>query len=138
MQRVPSKKIYNLTINSSASVAKANLSVDIFIGRLENVLKTSWRDQFPLRDTSWTHLENVLKTFWRGLQDVLTRANFARCQDVVKMRDQVEHIRTDLFKTSSEDKEGQRFQDVFKMSLSRRMTYPELFSFLALLELALN
>ena len=69
---------------------------------------------------------------------MLTRANFARCQDVVKMRDQVEHIRTDLFKTSSEDKEGQRFQDVFKMSLSRRMTYPELFSFLALLELALN
>ena len=69
---------------------------------------------------------------------MLTRANFARCQDVVKMRDQVEYIRTDLFKTSSEDKERQRFQDVFKMSLSRRMTYPELFSFLALLELALN
>ena len=69
---------------------------------------------------------------------MLTRPNFARCQDVVKMRDQVEYIRTDLFKTSSEDKEGQRFQDVFKMSLSRRMTYPELFSFLALLELALN
>ena len=69
---------------------------------------------------------------------MLTRANFARCQDVVKMRDQVEYIRTDLFKTSSEDKERQRFQDVFKMSLSRRMTYPELFSFLTLLELALN
>ena len=52
---------------------------------------------------------------------MLTRPNFTRCRDVVKMRDQVKFIRTDLFKTSSEDKEGQRFQDVFKMSLSRRM-----------------
>ena len=52
---------------------------------------------------------------------MLTRPNFATCQDVVKMRDQVEYIRPDLFKTSFENEEGQRFQDVFKMSSSRRM-----------------
>ena len=74
---------------------------------------------------------------------MLTRPNFARCQDVVKMRDQVEYIRTDLFKTSSEDKEEQRFQlnsrfnstrlqDVFIKTnvwwVATCMAYPELFS----------
>ena len=133
MQRVPSKKIYNLTINSSGSVAKANLSVDIFIVRLENVLKTSWQDQFPMRDTFWRHLENVLKTFWRGLQDVLTRPNFARCQDVVKMRDQVEYIRTDLiFWRQRRTTFSRRLQDVFIKTnvwwVATCMAYPELFS----------
>ena len=44
---------------------------DIFAGRLEDVLKTSWRRLQNVLKTPWRGLEDVLKTSWRRLENVL-------------------------------------------------------------------
>ena len=81
--------------------------------RFEDVLKMSWR---RFCKTSWRRLENVLKTSWRRLENVL------------KTYDQDEYVGLDedvfwrrmskanifvLIKTSSEDEDERRLQDVF-------------------------
>ena len=104
--------------------------------RLENVLKISLHDVLK---TSWRCLEgvsqDVLKTFWKRLQNVL-KTSWKRLEDVLKTYSQDECIGLDqdvfwrrkakanifvLIKTSSEDEDEKRLQDVFKTSSSRRM-----------------
>ena len=103
--------------------------------RLENVSKTSCRCFESVLKSSWKHLEDA---FARRLEDVLKTS----WQDVLKTYDQDEYIgledvfwrrmtKANLFalmktsysvlKTSSEDKDERRLQDVLKMSSSRRM-----------------
>ena len=65
---------------------------DVFARRLEDVLKTSWRRLEDVLKTSWRRLENVLKTSWRRI---------AKTNILV------------LTKTSSEDEDERRLQDVF-------------------------
>ena len=81
------------------------MSEDVFARRLENVLKASWQDVLK---KSWGRLENVLKTSWRPM---------AKTNVLV------------LIKTSSEDEDKRRLQDVFKTSSSRRMFAGSLLSF---------
>ena len=66
---------------------------DIFAGRLEDVLKTSWRRLQNILKTPWRGLEDVLKTSWRCLEDVRLRRTYS--------------------KTSSEDENERRLQNVF-------------------------
>ena len=100
------------------------------------VLKTSWR---YLCKTSWRSLEDVfqdvLKTSWKHLEYVLKTYGqdeyIGFDQDVLKASSEVTRLRRtylswsrrleDIFKTSSEDEDKRRFQDVLKTSLSRRM-----------------
>ena len=92
--------------------------------RLQNVLKTSWRcleDVFARRledvlKTSWRRLEDVLKTSWRRLEDIWPRRIYwswsRRLEDVFWRRMSKVNIFV-LIKTSSEDKDERRLQDVF-------------------------
>ena len=74
---------------------------------LENVLKISMQDILKMSwrrlKTSWRRLEDVLKTFWRRLEDVWPRRIYwswsRRLEEVLK--------------TSSEDEDERRLQDVF-------------------------
>ena len=97
--------------------------------RLEKVLKTSLQDVLKM---SWKYLS---KTSWRCLEDVFARrleddltTSWKRLEDVLKTYDQDEYIDLDqdvfwrrmskvnifvLIKTSSEDKDERRLQDVF-------------------------
>ena len=91
--------------------------------RPEDVLKTSWRRLEDVLKTSSKRLEDVLKTSWKHLEDVL-KMSWGRLEDVLKTTyDQGEYIgyNQDVLKTSSEDEDERRLQDVFKTSLSRRM-----------------
>ena len=88
--------------------------------RLGSVLKTSLQDVLKISQKS---LEGVLKMSWRffykkttssfgrRLEDILER----RLEDVLKTYDQDEYIRLDqgVLKTSSEDEDERRLQDVF-------------------------
>ena len=91
---------------------------------LQNVLKASWR---CLEDVFARHLEDVLKTSWKRLENVLKTYN----QDVYVGLDQDVLNRSwrhllktyrlgeyfclnkDVLKTSSEDEDKRRLQDVF-------------------------
>ena len=99
---------------------------------LEDVLKTSWRH---LSKTSWRHLEDVLKMSWKPLEDVLKTflqdvlktswRRIAKTNIMVLTKSSSEDVslrRTysswsrrieDVFKTSSEDEDERRLQDVF-------------------------
>ena len=81
---------------------------DFFARRLEVVWKTSWR---------W--LEDVLA---RRLKDVL-KMSWKRLEDIFEMYDQEKYtgLNQDVLKMSSEDEDERYFQNVFKMSSSRRM-----------------
>ena len=91
--------------------------------RLEDVLNTSWQDVLKM---SWRCLQNVLKTSWRCLEDVLR--TFWSVEDVwprsiywswprrledVFCRRMAKSSKFVLMKTSSEDEDERRFQDVF-------------------------
>ena len=100
--------------------------------RLEGVLKMSWQD---VLNTPWRSLESILKTSWKRLEDVLKtflqevlKTSWKRLEDVLKTYSQDEYIGLDqdvfwrrkakanifvLIKTSSEDKDERRLQDVF-------------------------
>ena len=97
---------------------------------LENVLKISLQDVFK---TSWWRLEDALKTFfhdvlktsWKYLGDVL-KTNILVLTKTKTSSKEVrlsEHIRLDqdFLKTSSEDGDKRRLQDVFKTSSSGRI-----------------
>ena len=91
---------------------------------LQDVLKTSWR---CLVDVFAWHLEDALKTSWRRLKDFWPRPIYWswRCLEDVFWRRKAKAsifvlIKTS-FKTSSEDDDEWRLQDVFKTSSSRRM-----------------
>ena len=94
---------------------------NILKASLQDVLKMSWR---RFCKTSWRRLENVLKTSW---QDVL-KTSWKRLEDVLKTYSQDEYIGLNqdvfwsrmtkanifvLIKTSSEDEDERRLQDVF-------------------------
>ena len=68
----------------------------------------SWR---RFCKTSWRRLENVLKTSW---QDVL-KTSWKRLEDVLKTYGQDKYIGLDqdVLKTSFEDEDEERLQDVF-------------------------
>ena len=80
---------------------------------LQDVLKMSWRH---FRKTSFRRLEKVLKTPWRRIAKtnilVLTKTS---SEDVRLRRTHSSWSRRleDVFKTSSEDEEERRLQDVF-------------------------
>ena len=80
---------------------------------LQDVLKTSWR---YLEDAFGRRLEDVLKTSWRRLEDVRPRWIYwswpRRLEDVFWRRKAKANILV-LIKTSSEDEDERRFQDVF-------------------------
>ena len=84
---------------------------DIFVRRLEDVLKTSWRHLRDFLKTSW---QDVLKTSWKRLEGVLKTYDhneYIRVdQDVLKMswRRLLKTKTKDVFKTSSK-----RLQDIF-------------------------
>ena len=104
--------------------------------RLENLLKISLQQN--VLKTSWRHLEEVVKTFWRRLEDVL-KTSCKRLEDVLKTswgrlkdiwprqiywswprrledvfwRRKAKANIFILFKTSSEDEDERRLQDVF-------------------------
>ena len=101
--------------------------------RLENLLKISLQDVLKM---SWRYLEDVFKTSWRRLEDALKRSR-RRFEDVLKMswRRLENVLKTswrrlkdiwprqiywswsrrleDVLKTSSEDEDKRRLQDVF-------------------------
>ena len=87
---------------------------------LEDVLKMTWRSFY---NTSWRRLEEVLKTSWRRLENVLKTYDqneyIGLDQDVFWRRISIANMF--VLKTSSEDEDKRRFQDVFKTSSSRRM-----------------
>ena len=104
---------------------------DIFAGRLENFLNTSWKH---LRKASWrcldvlkTFLQDVLKTSWRRLEDVWPGRIYwswsRRLEDVLKTFSEDAWVRRiyspwsgrleDVLKASSEDEDKRRLQDVF-------------------------
>ena len=112
--------------------------------RLQNVLKTSWKcleDVFQdALKTFWRRLEDdlarrladvlkmllqdVLKTSWKRLEDVWSRRLYwswpRRLEDVFWRR----KAKADIFvliKTSPEDDDERRLEDVFKTSSSRQM-----------------
>ena len=99
---------------------------------LEDVFKTSWRRLEDALKRSWRRLENVLKTSWRRIAKtnilVLTKTSWRRLEDVFWRRKAKANIfvliKTSwrrLLKTSPEDKDERRLQDVFKTSSSRQM-----------------
>ena len=71
---------------------------DVFARRLEGVLKTSWQDVLKM---SWRRLENVLKTSWRRF----CKTSWKHLENVLKKYGQDEYIGfdQDVLKTSSED-----------------------------------
>ena len=77
--------------------------------RLEDVLKTSFKRH--LGKMSWRYLED---DFTRCLEDIL-KTSWRRLENVLKTYDQDEYIGfdQDVLKTSSEDEEKRRLQDVF-------------------------
>ena len=89
--------------------------------RFHDVLKTSWqrledvlaRCLEDVLKTSWKHLENVLKTSWRGMasKDLWLRWIYSSWSKPLE----------DILKTSSEDEDERRLEDVFKTCSSRRM-----------------
>ena len=96
-------------------------------------MKTSWK---YLCNTSWRRFEDILKTFWRRLEDVLKRVEdvlktYGQEGLVLKTSSKDGRLRQaslswsrrleDALKTSSEDKDIRRLEDLFKASSSRRM-----------------
>ena len=84
-------------------------------------MKTSWR---RLEDVLKTFLSDVLKTFWKCLENVLKMYGQdenrpRRLKDVFWRR--MTKANLYVLKTSSEDEDERRLQDVFKMSSSRWM-----------------
>ena len=84
--------------------------------RLEVALKRSWRRFQDVFKMSWWRLEKVLKTSWRHMAKtnilVLTKTS---SEDVRLRRRYSSWWRRleDVFKTSSEDKDERRLQEVF-------------------------
>ena len=82
---------------------------------LEDVLKMFWRCLEDVLKTSWRRPENVLKTSWRRMTKtiilVLIKMSWRR---LLKTYELGEYIRLDedVFKTSSEDEDERRLQDV--------------------------
>ena len=117
--------------------------VNVLKASLQYVLKMSWRRLEEVFKTSWRRLEDVLKTFWRRLEDVLARRlegvlkmsrkrfckkSWRRLEDVLPRRiywswsRRLEDVfwkpmtKVNIFvfiKTSSEDEDERRLQDVF-------------------------
>ena len=97
---------------------------DIFARSIQDVFKTSWRRLEDILKTffktSWRYLEDVfqdvLKTSWRRLEDVWPRWIYwswpRRLEDVFWRRKAEVNIFV-LIKTSSEDEDERRLQDVF-------------------------
>ena len=87
----------------------------------QDVLKTSWRG---LKDDFVRLLEDVFKGSWRLLEDVWPRRIYwswpRRLKDVFWRRMTEANIFV-LIKTSSEDEDERRLQDVFQTSSSRWM-----------------
>ena len=71
---------------------------------LQDFLKTSWSDVFK---TSWRRLEDVLKTF---LEDVLKTCWRRLTKTIIWSSSR---LIEDVMKTSSEDEDERRLQDVF-------------------------
>ena len=71
---------------------------DIFVRRLEDVLKTSSK---LLEDVMEAFFQDVLKTSWRRFEDVFAR-HLRRLEDVLKTYDQGEYVGLDqdFLKTS--------------------------------------
>ena len=100
----------------------------ILMIRLENVWKTSLQDvlkmywrrleyvlnmsQRPFCKTSWKGLENVLKTSWRGMVKTTILVLIKTSSEDVWVR-WIIRLDQDVLKTSSEDKDERRLQDVF-------------------------
>ena len=90
--------------------------------RLEDVLKTSFKRH--LGKMSWRYLEDVftrcledvLKTFWRCMTKtnilVLIKTSWIRLLKTYDYGEYI-HLDQDVLKTSSEDEEKRRLQDVF-------------------------
>ena len=76
--------------------------------RFEDVLKMSWQDVLKM---SWRRLEDVLKTSWRSYG----KTSWRRLEDVLKAYGQDKYIGLDqdVLKTSFEDEDEERLQDVF-------------------------
>ena len=87
---------------------------------LQEVLKISWRHLEDVFETCWRRLEDALKMSWRRFEDVL-KTSSKRLEDVLKMSWRLlediwqdEYIGLeDVLKTSSEDGDERRLQDVF-------------------------
>ena len=91
---------------------------DTFPRRLQGVFKTSSRRFWK---TSWRRLG---QTFWRRLEDVSLRRicwSWSRRLADVFWRLMIKGNILFLIKTSSEDEDQRRLQDVFKTSSPRRM-----------------
>ena len=83
---------------------------DIFARRLEDLLKTSSK---YLSKTSWRCLEDILKTSWRRLEDIWQDEYIGLDQDVFWWRMCMVNIFV-LIKTSSEDEDERRLQDLYQ------------------------
>ena len=86
---------------------------------LQDFLKTSWSDVFK---TSWISLEDVLKMSWKRLEDVLKmswrrfwKTSWRRVEDSLTKTIiwSSSRLIEDVMKTSSEDEDERRLQDVF-------------------------
>ena len=90
--------------------------------RLEDVFKTPFQDVFKtFLKESWRRLG---QTFWRRLEDVSLRRicwSWSRRLADVFWRLMIKGNILFLIKTSSEDEDQRRLQDVFKTSSPRRM-----------------
>ena len=95
----------------------------------EDVLKMSWQDVLKMSwrrfcETSWRRLENVLKTSWRRMIKTNILVLIKTSSEDVWIRwiySSWSRRLEDVLKTSPEDKDERRLQDVFKRSSSRRM-----------------
>ena len=89
------------------------LSRDILARCLEDILKTILQGVLK---TSWRRLEDVLKTFWRRMTKtnilVLIKTSWRRLLKTYDYGEYI-HLDQDVLKTSSEDEEKRRLQDVF-------------------------
>ena len=100
---------------------------------LQEVLKMSWRHLEDVLKTSWRRLEDALKRSWRRFEDilktsrrhmsktnilVLTKTPWRRLEDVFWRRKAKANIFV-LIKTSSEDEDKRRLQDVFINGISK-------------------